>query len=127
MIPLARVHPLAIATLIAGCSVLGALGAGRIAGSGTVPRSSSVGAGIEPASAKRGRQFFVQSCAHCHGDDARGAGEDGDGPNLFDLGIGDARIGAVILTGIPDEMPAFAKKYGPRAIADLTTYLRTLR
>jgi len=39
----------------------------------------------------------------------RGSGEDGDGPDLFRLGIGNARISAVIRKGIPDEMPSFAK------------------
>jgi mono/diheme cytochrome c family protein len=79
------------------------------------------------SSAEHGRRLFGQSCAHCHGDDARGNGEDGDGPDLFGLRIGNARIAAVIRTGIPDEMPSFAKKHGPADIADLTAYLRTLR
>jgi mono/diheme cytochrome c family protein len=78
-------------------------------------------------SALRGRQLFVQSCAHCHGDDARGSGEDGDGPDLYRLRIGNARIAAVIRTGIPEEMPSFAKKHGTADIADLTGYLRTLQ
>lgn len=80
-----------------------------------------------PISAERGRRLFVQSCAHCHGDDAHGSGEDSDGPDLYDLRIGNARIAAVIRGGIPDEMPSFIKKHGPADIADLTAYLRTLR
>jgi mono/diheme cytochrome c family protein len=78
-------------------------------------------------SGEHGRRLFVQSCAHCHGDDARGNGEDGDGPDLFALRIGNARIAAVVRGGIPDEMPSFAKKHGAADIADLTAYLRTLR
>ena len=78
-------------------------------------------------SAERGRRLFVQSCAHCHGDDARGSGEDSDGPDLFGLRIGNARIAAVIRGGIPDEMPSFVKKHGAADIADLTAYLRTLQ
>src|SRR6218665_3208591 len=78
-------------------------------------------------SAEHGRHLFTQSCAHCHGDDARGDGEDGDGPDLYRLRIGNARIAAVIRTGIPDEMPSFLKKHGPEDIADLTAYLRTLQ
>lgn len=77
--------------------------------------------------AGHGRKLFVQSCAHCHGDDARGSGEDGEGPDLFRLAIGNARIAAVIRGGIPDEMPSFAKKHHAPDIADLTSYLRTLR
>jgi mono/diheme cytochrome c family protein len=80
-----------------------------------------------PISAERGRRLFVQSCAHCHGDDAHGSGEDADGPDLYALRIGNARIAAVIRGGIPDEMPSFIKKHGPTDIADLTAYLRTLR
>lgn len=78
-------------------------------------------------SAEHGRRLFTQSCAHCHGDDARGDGEDGDGPDLYRLRIGNARIAAVIRTGIPDEMPSFARKHGTDDIADLTAYLRTLQ
>ncbi len=80
----------------------------------------------DPAPA-RGRHLFVQSCAHCHGDDARGNGEDGDGPDLYRLAVGNARISAVIRTGIPEEMPSFARKLGPADVADVISYLRTLR
>jgi mono/diheme cytochrome c family protein len=81
-------------------------------------------ASIHPPS---GRSLFVQSCAHCHGDDARGTGEDGDGPDLYGLRISNARIASVIRSGIPGEMPSFAKKYSASDIAILTGYLRTLR
>jgi mono/diheme cytochrome c family protein len=80
-----------------------------------------------PPSAEYGRRLFVQSCAHCHGDDVRGSGEDADGPDLYRLRIGNARISAVIRTGIPEEMPSFAKKHNAADIADLTAYLRTLQ
>lgn len=106
-------------------SVIGAFGVSRIAGTETPgaaePRPAPA------ATATHGRQLFVQSCAHCHGDDARGSGEDGDGPNLFRLGISNARIAALIHSGIPDEMPSFAKKHSSQDIAAITTYLRTLR
>ena len=71
-----------------------------------------------------GRPLFVQSCAHCHGDDAKGSG---DGPDLYGLRTSNARIATVIRHGIQGEMPAFAKKYSGSDIAALTTYLRTLR
>jgi len=105
--------------------VIGAFGVSRIAGPETpgAPKPPPAAAG----SSGHGRQLFVQSCAHCHGDDARGSGEDGDGPDLFRLGIGNARISAVIRKGIPDEMPSFAKKHSAQDIADITAYLRTLR
>jgi mono/diheme cytochrome c family protein len=118
-------HPLILAGFVAGSSVLGALGLSTVAASnaaGSAPLPST-----RPVSAQHGRQLFVQSCAHCHGDDARGSGEDGDGPDLFRLRIGNARIAAVIRAGIPDEMPSFARKHNAADISDLTAYLRTLR
>ena len=91
----------------------------------TVP--AAILPGTLAADASNGRHLFLMNCAHCHGDDARGNGEDGDGPDLFALRIGNARIATVIRGGIPDEMPSFAKKHGPADIADLTGYLRTLQ
>lgn len=116
---------LAIAILIAGCSAFGAFSLGSSAATQTTdtPGESQ----IAPPSADHGRRLFVQSCAHCHGDDARGNGEDGDGPNLYRLPISNARIAAVIRTGIAEEMPSFAKKHGAADIADLTAFLRMLR
>ncbi len=73
-----------------------------------------------------GRALFVRSCAHCHGDDAHGSGEDADGPDLHGLRISDARIRAVITTGIRGEMPSFAKKHGDADIRQITAYLRSL-
>lgn len=97
---------------------------------GTVPR----GRAIEPKAAtgsdpsiERGRAIFVRSCAHCHGDDAGGTGEDGDGPDLHGLRISDARIRAVIHAGIAGEMPSFAKKHGDADVRQITAYLRSLR
>jgi cytochrome c oxidase cbb3-type subunit 3 len=115
-----RQPSLIVAVLVAGSSVVSAFGLSRIAGPEPLAPDRS-------ASAAHGRQLFVQSCAHCHGDDARGNGEDGDGPDLFRLRIGNARIAAVIHGGIPDEMPSFARKHGPPDISDLTAYLRTLQ
>ncbi len=112
---------MAIAILVASSSEIGSF---AVSSPDACPRFAVMTRGA--ASAERGRRFFAQSCAHCHGDDARGDGEDGDGPDLRRLPIGNARIAAVIRTGIPEEMPAFTKKYGDAEIADLTAYLRTL-
>ncbi len=79
------------------------------------------------SSAADGRVLFVQSCAHCHGDDASGSGEDGDGPDLRGLRISKARIATVIRQGIHGEMPSFAKKYSGQDVAALVEYLRRLR
>lgn len=116
-----RLHPIVVAVLFAGCSISLALSLGSPA------EPAPTAAPSRTASASHGRQLFVLSCSHCHGNDARGSGEDGDGPDLFELAIGNARIAGVIRSGIPEEMPSFAKKHGPADIADLTAYLRTLR
>ena len=116
---------LAIAILISGCSAFGVFSLGSHAATRTTDTQGEVP--TNSPSIEHGRRLFVQSCAHCHGDDARGNGEDGDGPNLYRLPISNARIAAVIRTGIPEEMPAFSKKHGPADIADLTAFLRTLR
>jgi mono/diheme cytochrome c family protein len=108
------------ALLLLSCAV------GLVAATGE-PTLAPAAVGMAPPSPEHGRRLFVQSCAHCHGNDARGDGEDGDGPDLFALSIGNARIAGVIRRGIPGEMPSFAKKHDARDIADLTAYLRTLR
>jgi mono/diheme cytochrome c family protein len=71
----------------------------------------------------KGRTFFFQSCAHCHGQDADG-GE--DAPSLLKLQISGAHIALVIHSGIKDEMPSFAKKYNAQDTAGIVAYLNTL-
>lgn len=69
-----------------------------------------------------GRKIFLNSCAHCHGADARGD----EGPDLHALDVSDRRIATVVRRGIPGEMPSFAKKHPPADVAALIAYLRTL-
>ena len=73
--------------------------------------------------ASKGRTFFFQSCAHCHGQDADG-GE--DAPSLLKLQISGAHMALVIQSGIKDEMPSFAKKYNEQDTAAIVAYLKTL-
>jgi len=73
--------------------------------------------------AARGRTFFFQSCAHCHGQDADG-GE--DAPSLLKLQISGAHMALVIQSGIKGEMPSFAKKYNEQDVAAIVAYLKTL-
>jgi mono/diheme cytochrome c family protein len=73
--------------------------------------------------AAKGRMFFFQSCAHCHGQDADG-GE--DAPSLLKLQISGAHMALVIQSGIEDEMPSFAKKYNEPETAAIVAYLKTL-
>ena len=70
-----------------------------------------------------GRRLFLDSCAHCHGEDARGD----EGPDLHAIWVSDRRIARVIHDGIPGEMPSFASKHGAADTARLIAYLRTLR
>jgi mono/diheme cytochrome c family protein len=71
---------------------------------------------------KKGRTLFLHSCAHCHGEDARGD----EGPDLHELEVSDRRIVVVIKHGIKGEMPSFAKKHSDEEIALLIVYLRSL-
>jgi len=71
----------------------------------------------------RGRTLFLQSCAHCHGEDARGD----EGPDLHDLWVSERRIATVVRNGIKGEMPSFAKKHDRLEIALLVAYVRSLK
>jgi len=75
-----------------------------------------------PALVARGRSLFLDSCAHCHGADARGD----EGPDLHDVQVSDRYIANIITRGIKGEMPTFAKKHGAADIAALTAYVRSL-
>jgi len=88
-------------------------------------QASAASRNTEPASSliAQGRKFFVQSCAHCHGADARGD----EGPDLHDLPISDQRIAAIVKNGIKGEMPAFAQKYNDAEIGRLQAYVRSLK
>ncbi|MBV9126841.1 MAG: c-type cytochrome, partial [Verrucomicrobia bacterium] len=79
---------LALAAAIAGGVLLATLGAatvmrGRVQSQQHLAARTAVGGGSQPmmVAAEKGRQLFLQSCAHCHGDDARGD----DGPDLHNL------------------------------------------
>lgn len=82
-----------------------------------------VPAGATPASLRAdGRRLFLDSCAHCHAADAHGD----EGPDLHGIWVSDRRIATVVRHGIPDEMPAFAKKLSGEQIAELIAYVRSL-
>lgn len=75
-----------------------------------------------PALVATGRQLFLDSCAHCHGADARGD----EGPDLHEIQVSDRYIANIIKHGIPHEMPSFGKKLHAPEIAALTAYVRSL-
>jgi mono/diheme cytochrome c family protein len=68
-----------------------------------------------PVLIARGRGLFLDSCAHCHGADARGD----EGPDLHGVRVSDRYIANIIAHGIPHEMPSFAKKHGAHGICSL--------
>jgi mono/diheme cytochrome c family protein len=76
-----------------------------------------------PALVARGRTLFLNSCAHCHGADARGD----EGPDLHDVQVSDRYIANIIAHGIKGEMPSFAKKHGADDVAALISYVRSLK
>ena len=73
--------------------------------------------------AAKGRRFFLQSCAQCHGRDAEGGEE---APSLLKLQISGAHMTLVIQSGIKGEMPSFSKKYSAQDTAAIVAYLKTL-
>ena len=75
-----------------------------------------------PALVAKGRALFLDSCAHCHGADARGD----EGPDLHGVQVSDRYIHNIITRGIKGEMPSFAKKRGAVDLQALTAYVRSL-
>ncbi len=75
-----------------------------------------------PALVATGRKLFLDSCAHCHGADARGD----EGPDLHNAQVSDRYMATTIARGIPHEMPSFAKKHGASDITALIAYVRSL-
>jgi mono/diheme cytochrome c family protein len=73
-------------------------------------------------SVEDGRRAYSMSCVDCHGDDARG----GEGPDLRQLTLSDARIATTIKNGVKGEMPSFKRQYDEKQVASLVAYLRTL-
>ncbi|MDB6114685.1 MAG: fixP-2 [Lacunisphaera sp.] len=130
-IPLA-VKSVAAAVFAAGVALTSAFAFGRML-QRTAARESrqqlvaetwfEVGTPTSPALIAGGRKLFLDSCAHCHGADARGD----EGPDLHDLQVSDRYIANTITRGIPHEMPSFAKKHGAADLSALTAYVRSLK
>ncbi|HVZ66576.1 MAG TPA: cytochrome c [Lacunisphaera sp.] len=118
---------LAAAMVLAGAAALGhALQTRALRNSHALPaagRTLLEPRQITPALIKEGAALYLNSCAHCHGADARGD----EGPDLHGLQVSDRRIATVVTHGIEGEMPSFAKKHGKDDILALIAYLRTLR
>lgn len=122
---------LALAVLAAGLALSSAYGTARAlqhSAARTSHRHPTPESWVEPATptspalVARGRALFLDSCAHCHGADARGD----EGPDLHDAQVSDRYIVNIITHGIPHEMPAFAKKHPAPDLTALTAYVRSL-
>ena len=125
------IKPLAAATLAAAFALSSALALGRaLQGRAaavslrqpTTEKLFEPPTPTSPAMIAAGRALYLDSCAHCHGADARGD----EGPDLHDVQVSDRYIANIITRGIPHEMPSFAKKHGPADISVLTAYVRSL-
>ena len=125
------VKSLVAATLAAGLALTSAFALGRVL-QRQAARSSHQQPAAErwfepstptsPALITHGRTLFLDSCAHCHGAEARGD----EGPDLHDVQVSDRYIANIITHGIPHEMPSFAKKHGAADLTALTAYVRSL-
>jgi mono/diheme cytochrome c family protein len=80
---------------------------------------------IPPAGSREypGYLLFVQNCAHCHGNDARGD----EGPDLHGIAKSDSRMISIIKDGIKGEMPRFGAKLTDPEIKGLIEFIRSLR
>ena len=90
---------------------------------GGAPANSDGENSLRGGAAAEGRRLFLQNCAHCHGDDARGD----EGPSLYELRKSDDRINKIVREGIKGEMPAFKNKLNEANVAALIAFLRTLK
>lgn len=122
---------LALSALAGGLALTTALAMGRVLqrqaarSSHQQPSPERLFEGPTPTSPElvaRGRTLFLDSCAHCHGADARGD----EGPDLHAVQVSDRYIVNIITHGIPHEMPSFAKKHGEDDLTALTAYVRSL-
>ncbi len=76
-----------------------------------------------------GKQVFVDNCASCHGEDAKG-GRDFGAPNLADaiwLKVnGEAEIAQQIANPKHGVMPAWSARLGDATVKELTVYVHSL-
>lgn len=83
----------------------------------------------DPESIKRGEELYVENCAACHGDDAKGNYELG-APNLSDLiwlyGSDKADVVESIYTGRGGMMPPWTGRLDPVTIKSLAIYVHSL-
>ena len=69
-----------------------------------------------------GRQVYVQNCARCHGDDAKGK----NGPRLVGKSLSQDQIEQTVTEGRPPKMPAFGNQLSPTEVKAVAAYVRSL-
>lgn len=87
------------------------------------PTPTAAPIALSQADIASGHQFYLTSCAKCHGADAKGS----IGPNLHHLPLANSDIAGIIKTGFKGQMPSFAKKYSDAQIGDIAGYVRGLK
>jgi mono/diheme cytochrome c family protein len=80
-------------------------------------RSRSGGQG----SVALGRQVYMQNCARCHGDDAKGK----NGPRLVGKSLSLDKIEKTVTDG-GSQMPSFKKQLSPTEVKAVSAYVRSL-
>jgi len=76
-----------------------------------------------PKDSASGRQVYMQNCARCHGDDAKGK----SGPRLVGTSLSPGEIEQTVTEGRPPKMPAFGKQLSSEEVKAVAAYVRSLR
>ncbi len=83
----------------------------------------------DASGAEAGKQIFLDNCAACHGEDAKGKFEMG-APNLADAiwlkGSGEDAIVRQVMAPRHGVMPAWAGRLGDTAVKELTVFVHSL-
>ena len=83
----------------------------------------------KPELAEAGKQIFLDNCAACHGDDAKGKVDMG-APNLADAiwlkGRGEAAIVSQVNSPKHGMMPGWAERLGKTTVKELTVFVHSL-
>jgi len=90
---------------------------------------SLTGTPSDPALAVAGKQVFMDNCAACHGDDAKGKVDMG-APNLADAiwlkGRGEDAVARQVMAPKHGVMPAWQGRLGETAVKELTVFVHSL-
>jgi mono/diheme cytochrome c family protein len=91
------------------------------AGARASARHARSGQSVDKDSAS-GRQLFLQNCARCHGNDAKGK----NGPRLVGKSLSLDEIEKTVTDGRPPKMPSFGKQLSSTEVKAVSAYVRSL-